>query len=81
MSNKKNNDDYNNDYNNHNGFRKAVLAAIEDEIAAAAMYATMSRMVKDRVLKSILFNIASDEYGHARTFLALYEMLDCVETY
>lgn len=74
--------DYNNnDYNNNNDdFRESVLAAIEDEIAAAAMYATMSNMVKNRVLKALLFNIAGDEYAHARTFLTLYELLDCVKT-
>lgn len=65
---------------NNNTFKDMVRAAIEDEIAAAAMYATMANMVKNRVLKSLFLNIAGDEYAHARTFMAILELIDCVKT-
>jgi len=63
----------------NNTFKDMVRAAIEDEIAAAAMYATMANMVKNRVLKSLFLNIAGDEYAHARTFMAILELIDCVK--
>ena len=80
-SSRSNKNNYNNDMNNNNEeLREMLEAAIEDEITAAAMYATMANMVENPVLKSIMFNIAGDEFAHARTLLVILELIDCVET-
>lgn len=65
--------------NNNTEFADLILTAIEDELAAAAMYATMATMVGNRVIRSLMFNIAGEEFSHARTFMIIYQLLDCVE--
>lgn len=57
-------------------FKEMVLEAIADEIGAVAMYATMAGMVEDIALKTLILGIAGDEYGHARTWLAIYLLDD-----
>lgn len=57
-------------------FCHMVKEAIADEIGAVAMYATMAGMVDDVALKTLILSIAGDEYGHAKTWLAIYD-LEC----
>lgn len=60
--------------------KEMLRAAIDEEAGDFAFYNEMANMVKNRVLKSILLGIAGDEYGHARTWRAVLELFDCVET-
>ena len=80
MGSKKKNSKPDNHNNNNEDFREMILIAIEDELAAAAMYATMATMVENRVIQSLMFNIAGEEFSHARTFMIIYQLLDCVKT-
>lgn len=57
-------------------FKRMVEEAIADEISAVAMYATMANMVSNVLLKTIILSIAGDEYGHAKTWLAIYALDD-----
>ena len=57
-------------------FKQMVWAAIADEIGAVAMYATMANMVDDVALKTLILSIAGDEYGHAKTWMAIYNLDD-----
>lgn len=59
-----------------NNFKQLVWEAIADEIGAVAMYATMANMVDDVALKTLILSIAGDEYGHAKTWLAIYNLDD-----
>lgn len=54
-----------------NNFCRMVKEAINDEIQAVAMYATMANMVDNMTLKTLILGIAGDEYGHARTWIAI----------
>jgi len=54
-----------------NDFCRMVKEAIADEIGAVAMYATMANMVDNMTLKTLILGIAGDEYGHARTWIAI----------
>jgi rubrerythrin len=76
---KKKNHENNNNHENNSEFAELILTAIEDELAAAAMYATMATMVENRVLQSLMFNIAGEEFSHARTFMVIFQLLDCVD--
>lgn len=55
----------------HSQFCKMVKEAITDEIGAVAMYATMANMVDNMTLKTLVLSIAGDEYGHAKTWIAI----------
>lgn len=57
-----------------NSFKEMVREAIADELGAVAIYATMANMVKNPTLKAILLSIVADEYGHARTFMTIFEL-------
>lgn len=57
-------------------FKEMVWEAIADEIGAVAMYATMANMVDDVELKTLILSIAGDEYGHAKFWLAVYNLDD-----
>lgn len=59
-------------------FKDMVRDAITDEIGAVAMYATMANMVPFSAvaLKTLILSIAGDEYGHAKTWLAIYLLDD-----
>ncbi|MGR6836338.1 hypothetical protein [Syntrophomonas erecta] len=59
-----------------NNFKEMVREAIADEIGAVAMYATMANMVDDYLLKTVILSIAGDEYGHAKTWLAILALDD-----
>ncbi|MEN6327434.1 MAG: ferritin-like domain-containing protein [Syntrophomonas sp.] len=59
-----------------NEFKEMVWEAIADEIGAVAMYATMANMVDDVELKTLILSIAGDEYGHAKFWLAVYNLDD-----
>ncbi len=61
---------------NVNSFKQMVQEAIADEIGAVAMYATMANMVQDIALKTLILSIAGDEYGHAKTWIAIYLLDD-----
>jgi rubrerythrin len=61
---------------NANSFKQMVQEAIADEIGAVAMYATMANMVQDIALKTLILSIAGDEYGHAKTWIAIYLLDD-----
>lgn len=58
----------------HVDFKKLVREAIADELSAVAMYAEMANMVKNPVLKALIFSIAGDEYNHARTWMTILEL-------
>ncbi|MGI6307482.1 MAG: ferritin family protein [Dethiobacteria bacterium] len=58
----------------HKNFKDLVKEAIADELSAVAMYAEMANMVKNPVLKAIIFSIAGDEYNHARTWMTILEL-------
>lgn len=60
------------DYN-HKEFKNLVKEAIADELSAVAMYVQMANMVKNPVLRAIIFSIAGDEYNHARTWMTILE--------
>ncbi|MGI6318800.1 MAG: ferritin-like domain-containing protein [Firmicutes bacterium] len=60
------------DYN-HKEFKHLVKEAIADELSAVAMYVQMANMVKNPVLRAIIFSIAGDEYNHARTWMTILE--------
>jgi rubrerythrin len=53
-------------------FKDMVWDAVADEIGAVAMYATMANMVDNWALKTLILSIAGDEYGHAKTWIAIY---------
>lgn len=55
--------------------REQIRAAIADELGAVADYATMANLVVNPTLKALILSIAGDEYGHARTFMTLLELL------
>ncbi|WP_061213481.1 ferritin-like domain-containing protein [Syntrophomonas wolfei] len=57
-------------------FKQMVWEAIADEIGAVAMYAQMANMVSDVELKTLILSIAGDEYGHAKFWLAVYNLDD-----
>jgi len=40
------------------------------------MYAQMANMVSDVELKTLILSIAGDEYGHAKFWLAVYNLDD-----
>ncbi|BAS28256.1 ferritin-like domain-containing protein [Limnochorda pilosa] len=52
-----------------------IAEAIQDELGAVSMYARMASEAGDPVLRAILLNIAGDEYGHARVFMTMQEMM------
>lgn len=54
-----------------NEFCRMVKEAITDEIGAVSMYAAMANMVDNMTLKTLILGIAGDEYGHARTWIAI----------
>ncbi len=54
-----------------NEFCRMVKEAIADEIGAVSMYAKMANMVDNMTLKTLILGIAGDEYGHARTWIAI----------
>lgn len=58
----------------HKSFKDLVREAIADELAAVAMYSEMANMVKNPVLKAIIFSIAGDEYNHARTWMTILDL-------
>ena len=58
---------------NHKEFKNLVKEAIADELSAVAMYVQMANMVKNPVLRAIIFSIAGDEYNHARTWMTILE--------
>jgi len=49
-------------------FCEKIEAAIRDELTAVGEYAALARDTEDQVLRMILYSVAGDEYGHARTF-------------
>ena len=55
-------------------FCTMVQEAIADELGAVAMYANMANMVSDLTLKALIMGIAGDEYGHARTWMVIYNL-------
>ncbi len=55
----------------NSAFCKMVKEAITDEIGAVAMYATMANMVDNMTFKTLILSIAGDEYGHAKTWIAI----------
>lgn len=57
-------------------FKDMVWDAIADEIGAVSMYATMANMVDSIALKTLILSIAGDEYGHAKTWIAIYLLDD-----
>lgn len=57
-------------------FKDMVWDAIADEIGAVAMYATMASMIDNIALKTLILSIAGDEYGHAKTWIAIYLLDD-----
>lgn len=57
-----------------------IRAAINDELAAVAEYATLARKLQhDPVLQAWVTNIAGDEYGHARAFSMALAAAQCAE--
>lgn len=58
-------------------FCQLVEEAITDEIGAVSMYAAMANMVDDPLLRALILNIAGDEYGHAKFWLAVLALSDC----
>lgn len=60
-----------------NDFCQLVEEAIVDEIGAVSMYAAMANMVDDPLLKALILNVAGDEYGHAKFWLAVLALSDC----
>jgi rubrerythrin len=57
-------------------FKDMVWDAIADEIGAVSMYATMANMVDNIAFKTLILSIAGDEYGHAKTWIAIYLLDD-----
>ncbi|CFX56867.1 Ferritin-related [Syntrophomonas zehnderi OL-4] len=58
-----------------NNFCHMVKEAITDEIDAVQMYAKMANMVDNMTLKTLILSIAGDEYGHAKTWIAIDTLL------
>lgn len=70
MSHNRNNNN-NNNVRPQSEFCRMVKSAIADEIGAVSMYASMANMVDNMTLKTLILGIAGDEYGHARTWIAI----------
>lgn len=56
-------------------FHAGVRAAIQDELSAVSEYAQLAQMAQQPAMKAIIMSIMGDEYGHARTFLAISELM------
>ena len=77
---KHNEDNHDNNNNNREELREMLEMALEGEQGDFAFYNTLADMVKNPVCKTIFLGIAGDEYGHARTWRAMLELFDCIET-
>ncbi|HBQ25705.1 MAG TPA: hypothetical protein DD791_04875 [Syntrophomonas sp.] len=53
-------------------FKDMVWDAVADEIGTVSMYAQMANMIDNWALKTLILSIAGDEYGHAKTWIAIY---------
>ncbi len=56
---------------NRNDFRHNLERALQGELEAIAEYAEFAQMATTLEQKTLFLSIAGDEYGHARTFIAL----------
>lgn len=54
-----------------NNFRYNLEQALQGELEAIAEYAEFAQMATTLERKTLFLSIAGDEYGHARTFIAL----------
>lgn len=52
-----------------------ISQALTNEIHAVGLYADMAERIKDPNLRTLMYSIIGDEYGHAR-FLALLLILN-----
>lgn len=50
-------------------------AAIMDELTAVSEYAEIARKLNNRTLRALVLSIIGDEYGHARTWMTMQELL------
>lgn len=62
------------DKKKRDNFKDLVKEAIADELSAVALYSEMANIVKNPVLKALIFSIAGDEYSHARTWMSILEL-------
>ena len=48
---------------------------IQDELGAVSEYAALARDTSDHTLRALLLSIVADEYGHARSFSIMQDLM------
>lgn len=61
--------------NDREELMQELEAAIQDELQGVEEYAELARKLDDRTLRALLLSIIADEYGHARSFSILQQLL------
>ncbi|HEX6971335.1 MAG TPA: hypothetical protein VF234_03880 [Limnochordia bacterium] len=56
-------------------FPQQVREAIQDELGAVEFYARLAQQAHNPAMKAIIMSIMADEYGHARTWLTMSELM------